>query len=659
MIFYPIPLKIIPAKADIDMTIAPKSTDFHTDPDIAAALSLLGKSDFLLAVHDACFPAVPGEDSGRGTPYGAGGLALARFARRLGFTGLLLGPQGQTSAINPSPYDGTLFSRNILSLDLMELVDQGWLSQRTWEELLAANPHPEGRHVPYLHSFAVYNRALDEVHRHFLAAREKRDRAALALDHEIKTLWRSARWLRDDALYEALCQEHGGLSWRQWPQGGETSLDQLLCAPPAGMEAACARRRQRLEEKYAATLERYALAQVLLLRQHFAFRKRMQGLGMKIYGDVQVGFSQSDTWSLQGLLLRDYFLGAPPSRTNMEGQPWSYQVLDPAQYLAADGQPGPVLQFIAERLGKMLHEFDGLRLDHPHGLVCPWVYRAADPDPYHAVQNGARLFASPDLPDHPELARHAIVRPEQINRELPRYADHWVHDLTAEQVKRYALLIDALMEEVRDHGRHKEDILCEVLSTEPLPLQRVRLRHGLGRFRVTQKADPDNPLDVYRCKNAHPPDWVMVGNHDTPTIWRLVKAWQGKELGKRHAANLARRLRPDDAATLAALLAADPRRLAHAKVAKLFLSPANHVMMFFSDLFGLEETYNVPGTHNEENWTLRVPPDFVRRYEEGRVQGEVLNLHAIFALALRAQPEIVAPELIARLEEKAGWRIDL
>jgi hypothetical protein len=261
------------------------------------------------------------------------------------------------------------------------------------------------------------------------------------------------------------------------------------------MEAACARRRQVLEEKYALSLERYALAQVLLLRQHFAFRRRMQGLGLKIYGDVQVGFSQSDTWSLQGLLLRGYFLGAPPSRTNLEGQPWSYQVLDPAQYQGANGQPGPVLHFVAERLGKMLHEFDGLRLDHPHGLVCPWVYRADDPDPYHAVQNGARLFASPDLSDHPELARHAIVQPEQFNREQPRYADHWVHDLSSEQVKRYALLIDVIMEQVAANGRYKEDILCEVLSTEPLPLQRVRLRHGLGRFRATAKTIRTIPTD--------------------------------------------------------------------------------------------------------------------------------------------------------------------
>lgn len=639
------------------MGTAPRTTDSPPDTAITEALQLLGKSDFLLAVHDASFPGGPGEDSGRGTPYSAGGLALARFARSLGFTGLQLGPQGQTTTINPSPYDGTLFSRCTLSLDLKSLVEQGLLSRGSWEAILAANPHPDGRRVPYAHIFDLYNQALEEVHHHFRAAREKMDSAALALDRELKALWQSARWLRDDALYEALCQEHGGLSWRQWPQGGETLLDQVLCAPPAGMEAACARRRQALERKYARSLECYALAQVLLLRQHLTFQGRMQGLGLKIYGDVQVGFSQSDTWSLQGLLLRDYFLGAPPSRTNLKGQPWNYQVLDPAQYLDAEG-PGPVLNLVAERLGKMLCEFDGLRIDHPHGLVCPWVYRADDPDPYHAVQQGARLFASPDLPDHPELARYAIVRPEQLNREQPRYADDWVHDLTPEQEERYALLMDALMAQVRDHGRQKEDILFEVLSTEPLPLQQVRLRHGLGRFRVTQKADMDNRQDVYRSENTLPQDWIMVGNHDTPPIWRLVKDWQGKEEAVKHANYLARRMRPDNPDALATILATDPRRLAHAKVANLFLGPARHVMMFFADLFGLEETYNVPGMHDEDNWALRVPQDFARSYEEGRRHGAVLNLHAVLALALRARPEIVCPELIARLEAEAGWSID-
>lgn len=641
------------------MTNELSTSGLQQDTSITEALHLLDKTDFLLAVHDASFPGIHGEDTGRGTPYGPGGPALANFVRQLGFTGLLLGPQGHTSSINPSPYDGTLFSRSILSLNLKALVDQGLLGRSAWDAILTGNPRQDGLRVPYAHVFAAYGRVQEEIYNSFLALKKKQDINALSLDIEIKELWQSARWLRHDALYEALCMEHGGLSWRRWPQTGEDALDRLLCAPPPGMEAACAHRRRTLAAKYFHVMERYALTQQLLLRQHMDFLDSMHAMGLKVYGDVQVGFSLRDSWSLQAMLLRNYFMGAPPSRTNVKGQPWSYQVLDPAQYQDIDGKPGPVLDLVAGRLGKMLFEFDGLRLDHPHGLVCPWVYRADDPDPYHAVQNGARLFSSPDLADHPELARHAIVCPGQLDRNQPRYADYWIRDLTPEQEDRYALIMDALMEQVLIHGRRKEDILFEVLSTEPLPLRQVRLRHGLGRFRVTQKADPDNPRDVYRSENAQPQDWIMVGNHDTPTIWHLAKTWQGNGQGMKQALYLARRLQPTDPGALAATLAADPRRMVHAKVAELFLSPARNVMIFFADLFGLEENYNTPGTLDEDNWTLRVPPDFSHLYNRGKRRGEVLNLHAVLALALRARPDINCPKLIARLDAEAGWTLDI
>lgn len=623
------------------------------DPALAEALQLLGKERLLFAVHDASFPAPAGEDTGRGTPYGEGGEALARFARSLGFTGLQLGPQGQTSPVNASPYDGTLFSRNFLSLDLKRLVGEGLLSRQRWEAIVAGNPRPDGQRVAYAYAFTAYRKALDEVYARFRAARESQDPAAVKLDAELKALWRSENWLRDDALYEALSLEHGQLPWRQWPLQGEAGLDRMLCAPPPGWEAACAARRQVLQGKYAQRLERYALIQCLLLKQHQAFCERLRALGLKVYGDVQVGFSLCDLWSQQALLLKGYLLGAPPSRTNPAGQPWGYQVLDPAQYLEADGRPGPVLTFLVERLGKMLAEFDGLRLDHPHGLVCPWVYRADDPDPYHAVQNGARLFASPDLPDHPTLAAFAIVRPDQLNRDRPRYADDWVRDLTPEQEDRYSLLMDTLMQEVAAHGRQKADILCEVLSTEPLPLARVRRRHGLGRFRVTQKADLTDPADGYRSEHADPEDWVMVGNHDTPTIWRLACAWQHSKAGRQQAEYLAFRLKLHDPARLAQ----DYRRLVHAKVADLFLSPACNVMIFFADLLGMEETYNTPGSVNADNWTLRVPPDFASRYARDRLKGRALNLHAALALALRARSDLHQPGLIARLESQAGWQV--
>lgn len=611
------------------------------DPALVEALALLGKERLLLAVHDASFPGLPGQDSGRGTPYGEAGAAFARFARGLGFSGLQLGPQGQTSAVNASPYDGTLFSRNPLSLDLQGLVEDGLLDRRVWDAVVAGNPRPDGRRVAYAHALNAYGLALADMH------------ANLADAGDLTAYWHDTPWLRDDALYEVLSHSHGQLPWRQWPDTGAAALDRGLCAPPSGAEAACAARRRDLETRHAETLERYALAQWLLHRQHRAFRTRLRAIGLKLYGDCQIGLSLRDTWSRQALLLPDYRLGAPPSRTNVEGQPWGYAVLDPAQYRAADGGPGPVLGFVAERMGKLLSEFDGLRLDHPHGLVCPWVYRADDPDPWHAVQHGARLFESPGLPDHPGLARYAIARPEQLNRDRPRHADDWVRELTPDQEDRYAQLFDALMAEVGSHGRERADILCEVLSTEPYPLERVRRRHGLGRFRVTQKADLADPADVYRSENAEPADWVMVGNHDTPSIWRLARAWQADAAGRAQAAYLAARLGLADPAPLAA----DHRRLAHAKVADLFLSPARHVMVFFADLLGLEETYNVPGTVSDDNWTLRVPPDYAERYARDRLVGAALNLPAVLALALRARPEVGREDLVGRLDGLAGWRV--
>src|SRR5580658_10192565 len=83
-----------------------------------AARRALGIDDLVLAIHDASFPSDPGEDIGRGTPYSRGARRLVAFADALGFTGLQLGPQGVTTPTNRSPYDGSVFSRNPLSISL-------------------------------------------------------------------------------------------------------------------------------------------------------------------------------------------------------------------------------------------------------------------------------------------------------------------------------------------------------------------------------------------------------------------------------------------------------------------------------------------------------------------------------------------------------------
>jgi len=634
---------------------------------VDAALRLLGKRNLVLAIQDPSFPGQPGLDIGRGSPYSEAAARFLAFARGLGFNGILLGPQGQTSEINPSPYDGTVFSKNTLSIALDRLAGPGdetpLLRPETLADLAQRRPPNAESRVPQKYVFTAQRQALQEAYEQFRHLRDglaPGETGRLLAEELAAFRRRQAAWLERDALYDAVADSYGGRAWMHWPDTPEGRLDRNLWTPSPGGEAACAQRRGELLQAHAGAVERYAFWQYLVHRQHAALRRTAGALGLKLIGDLQIGFSVVDTWSWRSCFMSDYFMGAPPSRTNPEGQPWNYPVLAPALYYDGDGL-GPALRLVALRLNKMLAEFDGVRIDHPHGLICPWVYRANRLDPLWEVQHGARLFCSPDLPDHPELAALAIARPEQLNRRpgLPRHADEWVTELDSDQVRRYSAVLDVIVAEARANGRQVQDILCEVLSTMPFPLRAVMERFGLGRFRVTQKTNLREPGDVYRTENAAPADWVMVGNHDTPSLWLLLQRWQQAGVLAEQADYLAWRLCPPggDAERLARRLRSRPGLLAQAKFADLFRCEAENVMVFFTDLLGLAETYNAPGTVSDLNWSLRVPPGYAAEYAETRARATALNLPAALAMALRARGLAESGEqqgLLAQLEALSG-----
>jgi 4-alpha-glucanotransferase len=579
---------------------------------VGAALRALSIERLLLTVHDASFPLSPGEDLGRGSPHSAAAERFLAFVRGLGFTGIQLGPQGKVTPFNPSPFDGTLFARSALSIALAPLARPG-----TWEAILPgplldrlSTGRPPGSEARVAHAYA-WQAQQEALAAAFAGLRARGPDDPLAAG-QTRFLEASATWLPDDGLYEALTCRYGSDDWRRWPAvPGIPALDAS-------------------EQEVAA---RNAFEQFVAHHQHRELRARAAGLGLKLYGDLQVGTSLRDLWAHRGLFLAGYLMGAPPSRTNPEGQPWGYPVLDPAGYLA----DGPGAAFFRARLDKALAEFDGLRIDHPHGLCDPWVYRADAADPLAEVQAGARLHSSPGLPEHPTLDAFAIARPGQLDGARPRFADDWVRALEPDQVTRYATLFDVLLDSARRHGRDRQDIASEVLSTCPFPLAVVLQRHGLGRFRVTQKADPLDPADPYRTARAAPEDWVMLGTHDTPPIWSVLAEWTTARVAA-WARYLAERLAPaGERERFAVEVARDPGRLATALFADLFVGPARQVSVFFADLFGLRDTYNRPGVVDPANWSLRVPADWEQAYASGCARGQALDLRAALALALRAR----------------------
>ena len=607
---------------------------------VRAGLKALGKQDLLLAVHDASFPADPQWDLGRGTPYSAESQRFLGWVTNLGFTGVQLGPQGMMEPGSASPYEAALFSRNLLNLDPQQLIERKLVTSEEVDSVLRERPPTSRSRADHRFAYAAATRLSD------LAAR-RADSSISAFVSE----WadQNQAWLEPDALYEVIGAERRERWYRRW-SGAGVELDQRLFAPLAGEERAAAERRAELRRR--PEYVQYAFVQALLWGQSLNWRQETRALELKTFGDFQVGLSARDTWARASLLMRGYLLGAPPSRTNPEGQPWGYPVLDPEQY-GTPGKPGPALAFQAARVDHLLESVDGLRLDHPHGLICPWVYRGDEPDPLAAVQNGARLFSSPGLPNHPALARFAIARWDQLNPERPRYADDWVTRLTDEQVARYAVQIDAIVDRVRARGLDPSSIPCEVLSTLPYPIKRVLDRHGLGRFRVTQKASLTDRSDVYRPENARPEDWIMLGNHDTLPIWRVARTWRERGLSDAWASDVAERIEKsaEKRPAVARELSADDGALVNAMLADALASPARHLSIFFTDLFGHLEPYNVPGTVDDRNWSLRITSEDIATYPSRRASLRALNLPRAIATALVARGSSWADPLVRKLAE--------
>lgn len=564
---------------------------------IQGALRRLEINRLVVSIHQASFP--PGEDDiGYGTPYSHQGHALASWLAEHGFSAIALGPGGITSARNPSPYDATVLSRNPLHIAWGSLVDAGLLDRARLAAAVAARPGSDRVEYPYAW----------QIHGQLLAAVAERHRQTESLQVRLRRLQENAPWLREEMRFVAAAAAIGHEDWERWAE-----------PPPRDQHAA----------------EQFLLGQLLVRDQHADFRHHCHQLGMRIYGDLAIGMSHRDRFLFRSTSLTGYAMGAPPSRTNPEGQPWGYPVLHPQKL----SRRGEAWRYAATRLQAMLEEHDGVRIDHPHGWVCPWVYRTDGSDPLWAVQHGARLFESPDLPDHPLLAKFARVRPEQIDRSCPRHDDNWVRDLEPTQVDRYALLLDLIVQRMKAFGLDPRDLMVEVLSTCPRPLGAVLRRHRLGRYRVTQKADLCNPKDVYRSDAAQPQDWIMVGNHDTPPLRAVIAQWQGTEEVSRRATYLAARLRHGEVeqADFQQQLMRDPASLATAMFADLFCGPACNVLIFWADLFGLSEPYNRPGVVDVSNWSLRVPFNFREAYQRARERREAPNLELALAWALHAR----------------------
>src|SRR5438552_10557536 len=127
------------------------------------ALRALDVRNLTLCVHDASFPSDADEDIGRGSPCSRGARRFLAFVRDLGFTGVQLGPDGETLADDPSPYRSAAFPRSVLSIALAPLAEDpewdGLLPIEALERAVAERPAGAREHAAHAYARRVHGRA--------------------------------------------------------------------------------------------------------------------------------------------------------------------------------------------------------------------------------------------------------------------------------------------------------------------------------------------------------------------------------------------------------------------------------------------------------------------------------------------------------------------
>lgn len=286
--------------------------------------------------------------------YGIGTLGreayhFADFLREAGQTYWQLLPLGPTS-YGDSPYQSfSTFAGNPYFIDLELLAEDGLLCP---EELADLDQGSDPRYVDYARLYAqrfpVLRRAFQ---RGF-----PRDRAAVERFAE-----ENRRWLPDYALFMAVKQHFGMVSWLEWPDE-----DIRLRRP-----AALARYRRELAED----INFYTYLQYLFFQQWEALRAYVHSRGLTLIGDlpIYVALDSADVWAeptffqLGEDLLPTEVAGVPPDYFSADGQLWGNPLYN-YETMRSDG-----FGWWIRRMDGARRLFDIIRIDHFRGLESYWA----------------------------------------------------------------------------------------------------------------------------------------------------------------------------------------------------------------------------------------------------------------------------------------------
>ena len=252
---------------------------------------------------------------------------------------LPLGPTGY----GDSPYQSfSTFAGNPYFIDLETLVKEELLTE---EECDACDFGDNAEYIDYEKIYLSRFKVLRKAFERFAA-----DDVYDAFVSE------NGYWLEDYALYMAIKDALGGISWSEWPAELKDRE-----------EAALNQKREELAEEIAF----YKFQQFMFLKQWKALKAYANEKGIRIIGDIPiyVAFDSADTWANPVLFQFDEdnqpkaVAGCPPDAFSATGQLWGNPLYDWEKMEQTD------FAWWRSRMKASAKLYDAVRIDHFIGVV--------------------------------------------------------------------------------------------------------------------------------------------------------------------------------------------------------------------------------------------------------------------------------------------------
>lgn len=614
------------------VTLADNRPNFSAKPSdmraytrtIKEGLNVLDKNVGII-IHNSSVPSAKSSSTGIGSllsPFAK--AAFIPFLRQQGITTVQQEPAYLRRLSDPSPYSPLSTSKNIYAIPLEVLAGEEYDNFLSNETLKKINNKAAARNeekVDYASVAEDYDLALREAYDTY---RERTlnymsdETLMLAMDFS-SFKKRNIKNLEPNAIYEVMAKKYNNEDWRHWEEQDKNLYDFGTDTPYL----------KQLREDLKFDIEFHMFKQWIAEREIAKTNKFNEENGIKIIADTPVAFTPAEEWLNKDLFLEDFVLGAPPDYFSSEGQRWGFAVLKPDLIFNEDGSLGKGGEFLKKRYEAIFKNCPGgVRIDHVIGLIDPFVYNKNER--YMTPANSGRLYSSP------------------FKNAFEKYAKRNIDEHAA-------VLEKIVFPAAAKYGIGKDKIICEDLGEITIPVRAVIDRLQLTGLSVTQfgASGYDAP-----ARNV-----IMPGSHDNKSFIEYTdeffKNAENSKHGKDHFLYKTHVLGSDtvtfnqDIHKYREEIRADKKKFMTASFAELFTSPAQKVQIFFTDLFGIGKTYNVPGS-KKDCWTLRLTGDFEKLYYDNLSKGLGVNFPELIAIAIRHKGTAIAEkykDLLRRLDK--------